>query len=98
MTDKELINKLNELRKLHAENEIVEFKEARNGYDFKTMITEYLKKSGPTKRGAIDNLIIPKLSAVLTDEQKRNKVTNYLSTLRREGIIVAKPGYFWELV
>jgi ATP-dependent DNA helicase RecG len=65
---------------------------------FKTMITGYLKKFGPTKRGAIDNLIIPKLSAVLTDEQKRNKVTNYLSTLRREGIIVAKPGYFWELV
>jgi len=65
---------------------------------FKTMITGYLKKFGPTKRGVIENLIIPKLSAVLTDEQKRNKVTNYLSMLRREGIIVSKPGYFWELV
>ena len=31
----ELITKLNELRKMKTENEIVEFKEARNGYDFK---------------------------------------------------------------
>ncbi len=38
MTEKELINKLNELQKLEAETEIVEFKEARNTYD--------LKKSG----------------------------------------------------
>ncbi len=65
---------------------------------FKMMIVNYLTKFGPTKRGAIDNLIIPKLSAVLTDQQKKNKVTNYLSTLRREEIIVSKPGYYWELV
>jgi len=65
---------------------------------FKTMITGYLKKFGSVKRNTIDNLIIPKLSAVLTDQQKKNKVTNYLSALRREGIIVSKPGYYWELV
>ena len=35
MIKNELTNKLNELRKLKTENEIVEFKEARNGYDFK---------------------------------------------------------------
>jgi len=34
MTEKELIDKLNELRSLSAENEVVEFKEAKNGYDF----------------------------------------------------------------
>ncbi|MDD2283978.1 MAG: putative DNA binding domain-containing protein [Paludibacter sp.] len=65
---------------------------------FKTMITGYLKKFGPVKRNTIDNLIIPKLSAVLTEQQKKNKVTNYLSALRREGVIVSKPGYYWELV
>lgn len=65
---------------------------------FKTMITGYLKKFGSVKRNTIDNLIIPKLSAVLTNQQKKNKVTNYLSALRREGIIVSKPGYYWELV
>lgn len=65
---------------------------------FKTMIAGYLKKFGPVKRSTIDNLIIPKLSAVLTDQQKKNKVTNYLSALRREGVIMSKPGYYWELV
>lgn len=34
MTEKELIDKLNELRSLSAENEVVEFKEAKNSYDF----------------------------------------------------------------
>jgi ATP-dependent DNA helicase RecG len=65
---------------------------------FKTMIVGYLKKFGPTKRNTIDTLIIPKLSAVLTEQQKKNKVTNYLSALRREGAIVSKPGYYWESV
>jgi len=54
---------------------------------FKDMILEYLKKFGRTKRKSIDSLIIPKLSAALTDEQKKNKVTNYLSALRMEGKI-----------
>ena len=49
------------------------------------MIVEYLKKFGPTKRNAIDNLVIPKLSAVLTDQQKKSKVGNMLSALRMEG-------------
>jgi ATP-dependent DNA helicase RecG len=35
------------------------------------MIIEYLKKFGKAKRKSIENLIIPKLSAVLTDEQKK---------------------------
>jgi ATP-dependent DNA helicase RecG len=65
---------------------------------FKEMILEYLRKWGKTKRDKIDNLIIPKLSTVLTQEKKRNKVTNYLSALRMEGKIVNKPGYYWEIV
>lgn len=54
---------------------------------FKDVILEYLKKFGSTKRKSIDCLLIPKLSAALTDEQKKNKVTNYLSALRMEGKI-----------
>lgn len=65
---------------------------------FKEMIIEYLKKWGKTKRNKIDNLIIPKLSTALTDEKKKNKVTNYLSALRIEGKIVNVPGYYWEIV
>ncbi|MNX46181.1 Divergent AAA domain protein [compost metagenome] len=65
---------------------------------FKDMILEYLKKWGKTKRDKIDNLIIPKLSTALSEEKKKNKVTNYLSALRMEGKIVNAPGYFWEIV
>ncbi len=65
---------------------------------FKDMILEYLRKFGKTKRDKIDNLIIPKLSTALTDDKKKNKVTNYLSALRIDGKIVNTPGYFWEIV
>jgi hypothetical protein len=47
MTKKELIDKLNELRSLSAENELVEFKEkyrtadTRNGQLFKRVLKEY---------------------------------------------------------
>lgn len=65
---------------------------------FKDMILECLKKWGKTKRDKIDNLIIPKLSAALSEEKKKNKVTNYLSALRMEGKIKCLPGYYWELL
>jgi ATP-dependent DNA helicase RecG len=65
---------------------------------FKEMILECLKKWGKTKRDKIDKLIIPKLSTSLSDEKKKNKVTNYLSALRIEGKIVNTPGYYWEIL
>lgn len=43
---------------------------------FKEMILEYLRKWGKCKRSKIDNLIIPKLSTALSEEKKKNKVTN----------------------
>lgn len=64
---------------------------------FKDMIKKYLKL-GKAKRSAIDNLIIPKLSAALTEAQKKNKVTNFLSALRIEGKIESLPGYYWQLI
>jgi ATP-dependent DNA helicase RecG len=63
---------------------------------FKKLIMEYIKKQGKTSRKAIDKLILPKLSAVLSEEQKKNKVTNFLSALRMKGKIKSLPGYFWE--
>ena len=65
---------------------------------FKKLILEYIKKQGKTSRKAIDKLILPKLSAVLTEEQKKRKVTNFLSALRIQGKIKSLPGYFWEPV
>ena len=63
---------------------------------FKDMILEYLKKLGRTKRKPIDSLIIPKLSTALTEEQKKQKVTNFLTALRMEGKIENLPGYYWH--
>lgn len=65
---------------------------------FKDMIIEYLKKFGDTKRSTIESLIIPKLSAVLTDVKKKNKVANLLKSLKTEGKITTVPGYYWRLV
>jgi ATP-dependent DNA helicase RecG len=65
---------------------------------FKDMIIEYIKKFGPTKRKAIDNLIIPKLSAVLDSEQKKKKVSNLLKSLREIERIKSTSFAIWELV
>lgn len=59
---------------------------------------EYLRKFRKTKRKAIDNLIIPKLSAILSEDKKKKKVTNFLSALGKEGKIKCLPGYYWELI
>lgn len=65
---------------------------------FKDLIIEYIKKGSRVKRKDIDSLIVPKLSAVLTDSQKKDKVRNMLSALRVEGKIKSLPGYFWEIL
>lgn len=68
-----------------------------NDTHFKDMIIKYLKL-GKAKRCSIDNLIICKLSAALTEKQKKNKVTNFLSALRIEGRIKSSSYGTWEIV
>lgn len=65
---------------------------------FRKMILEFIRKKGETKRNAIDNLIIPKLSAVLTDEQKKKKVSNLLKKLREDGLITSTGYGLWKVV
>jgi ATP-dependent DNA helicase RecG len=65
---------------------------------FKKMIVEYIKKFGQTKRNTIDNLIIPKLSAALTDDQKKTKVGNYLTNLKTKKIIRLSGFGTWDIV
>ncbi len=65
---------------------------------FKEMILEYLRKFGKTKRNNIDTLIVPKLSAVLNENQKKKKVSNFLLALKNEGKIICHPGYLWDVV
>lgn len=64
---------------------------------FKDLIVEYIRKSGKVKRQNIDALIIPKLSAALTDSQKKGKVGNLLSNLRMDGRIIANQQRAWSL-
>ena len=65
---------------------------------FKDMIIAYLTKFGKVKRTLIDNLIIPKLSAVLSDPQKKRKVGNFLLALRVENKIKIDENRQWSLV
>ena len=51
------------------------------------MILDYLDKFGQASRKDIDKLLFDKLSNALTHEQKKNKITNIISKLKRERII-----------
>lgn len=63
---------------------------------FKKMILEFIEKGGNVKRKSIDNLIIPKLSKSLSEKQKKNKVTNFLTALRVEKKIKSTGFGIWE--
>jgi hypothetical protein len=49
-------------------------------------------------QSGLDSLIIPKLSAVLTDKQKKKKVENLLKALREAGKIHVVGHGQWELI
>lgn len=71
------------------------------GFDdeyYKRIILEYLKVFGESSRGHIEVLIWDKLPDILSDKQKKNKVTNLLTALRISGLIQNKGYSKWELV
>jgi ATP-dependent DNA helicase RecG len=51
------------------------------------LITDYLKKFGKASREEIDKLLLDKLSEALDADQKKRKVANLLTKLRRAGVI-----------
>lgn len=65
---------------------------------FRNLILEYLEKFGTAQRKSLDKLIIPKLSDVLTENQKKKKVSNLLKILREKGKIKTAGFGLWELV
>ena len=65
---------------------------------FKELILEFISKSNKVKRKDIDSLIIPKLSAVLSEGQKKNKVKNLLFALSKEGKIESKEYATWNSI
>ena len=65
---------------------------------YKHLILEYLKKFGESNRKNIDKFLWGKLPEILTEEQKKHKITNLLSTLRIKGIIQNRGYSKWSLV
>ena len=63
---------------------------------YKEMILKYLSRYKSATKETLSNLIIDKLSPILDDKQKKNKVQNLLSALRINGKIEFKEG-LWQL-
>ncbi len=63
---------------------------------YKQMICDYLTKFGYGRRADINNLLLDKLPTILSSKQKVNKITNFLSALRVQGIIKAQ-GKLWRM-
>jgi ATP-dependent DNA helicase RecG len=52
------------------------------------LILALVREHGPVDRKDVDQLLVPKLPDLLTDDQKRRKVNNLLQQLRKAGSIV----------
>lgn len=64
---------------------------------FIDMIIKYLKKFRYASRRDIDSLIINKLSDVLSPKQKKSKVGNMLTKMRKQNLIKVGDNGNWEL-
>ena len=58
-----------------------------NDQYYRDMIVEYIRKYGRAHRKEINTLLWDKLPDVLTDDQKRAKITTLLTSLRKKEII-----------
>jgi len=65
---------------------------------YKKLIVEYLRKFGESHRKNIEKFLLDKLPGILTESQKKHKVTNLLSALRIKGVIQNKGYSKWSLV
>lgn len=65
---------------------------------FRQMIVQYIEIFGAANRREIDELLMNKLSDILSESQKRNKITNLLSYLRIRNVIMVNEKKKWILV
>jgi ATP-dependent DNA helicase RecG len=63
----------------------------------KKLILDYLKTHGQTSKSKIESFIIPKLLPIMTENQKKGKVKNLLTSLRKSGEIESIEGYLWKI-
>lgn len=54
---------------------------------YKQLVLDYIKKYGKATRSDLDELLLPKLSNVLTAIQKANKIRNLLQNMRKSGLL-----------
>jgi ATP-dependent DNA helicase RecG len=54
---------------------------------YREMILDFIKKYGSASRRDLDSLLLSKLPDILSEEQKSNKVSNLLGSLRKAGKI-----------
>ena len=59
---------------------------------YKWMIVDFLRKYGSASREELDSLILDKLSDVLDDAQKKNKIRNLLYAMSKRDQSIAKSG------
>ena len=70
-------------------------------FHYEKIVLELIEKFGHVKRKDVDELLLDKLPDVLTLEQKRNKIGNLLTKLRKSGAIVNSGNQtapVWEIV
>lgn len=74
---------------------------AQDDQFYAKQLTDYLEKFGHADRQEINNLLLDKLSDALTEKQKYNKVSNLLTKLRRQSVIMntgSDAAPCWQLV
>ena len=62
----------------------------------KKIILDYLKIHGTAKRIKLENILLPKMPDILTNQKKKNKIQNILQALRRDQKIKVV-GKVWRL-
>ena len=65
---------------------------------FRRLIVQYIEKFGSASRGEIDELLMNKLSDVLSEKQKKNKIKNLLYSLAKKNIIKLNEKRQWVLM
>jgi ATP-dependent DNA helicase RecG len=81
----------------HAEIEYTDLKGFDDEY-YCDYIIKALTQHGKLRRVDFNKGLMPKLPAVLSDEQKLNKIGNLLTALRKQGKIKMMKNKYWELV
>jgi len=59
---------------------------------FKKMILAFIKKYGSASRQDLDKLLVDKLSDILDEKQKRNKISNLLSQMSKKDRTIKNRG------